>query len=262
MRIVFLILVFMFETITCCFGQQIQAPSLGGYDTALIIYDCSSGDIFNINPLLSSRRLPPCSTFKIYNALIGLELGLVKSADDPWYDWDGVKRDIEGWNRDLTLREAFQVSAVPAFQNLARQIGPERMKDYIDKIGYGSKNISAGVDVFWLPRPDTQPILISADEQVELLKKLLDKELPFSEKNIQILRDIMQIERSDKGILYGKTGSGMGEDGNWNLGWFVGFAESGGKRYIFACNMTGGDNPFGKTAQAFVKNVLISKGIF
>ena len=47
------------------------------------------------------------------------------------------------------------------------------MKEYIEKIGYGSQDISSGIDIFWLPRPDTTSIKISADEQVALLNKLL-----------------------------------------------------------------------------------------
>jgi beta-lactamase class D len=243
------------------FAQEIDRDLFQGYDVALVIYNRTTGETVNINPELSARRLSPCSTFKIYNTLIGLELGLIKGADEPWYKWDGVKRFIDGWNQDLTLREAFQVSAVPAYQILARQIGEARMKEYIDKIGYGSQDISAGIDIFWLPRPDTTSINISADEQAVLLNKLLDGKLPFSEENIAILRDIMLVEKSDKGALYGKTGSGMDSDDNWNLGWFVGFIESGDTTYVFACNITGGETPSGATAKKIVQDTFKSQGL-
>jgi beta-lactamase class D len=135
------------------------------------------------------------------------------------------------------------------------------MKEYIGKIGYGSEDISAGIDIFWLPRPDTVSIMISADEQAALLNKLLDGKLPFSEGNIGILRDIMLVEKTEKGALYGKTGSGMDADENWNLGWFVGFLESGGTTCVFACNITGGENPSGKVARSIVENIFRSKGL-
>ena len=161
----------------------------------------------------------------------------------------------------MTLREAFRVSAVPAYQILASQIGEVRMKEYIEKIGYGSENISSGIDIFWLPRPDSTSIMISADEQVDLLNKLFDGKLPFSDKNIAILRDIMQVEKTDKGILYGKTGSGTGLDGEWNLGWFIGFLEHDDNTYVFACNVTGGKDSSGKTARSIVEDVFMSKGL-
>gem|GEM_PF-283497 len=278
-------------------AQEVDKSLFKSYDTALVIYNRSTGKAINVNPALSARRLTPCSTFKIYNTLIGLELGLIKSADAPWYTWDGVHRDIEGWNHDLTLREAFSVSAVPAYQILARQIGVERMKKYTEKIGYGTKDISAGIDIFWLSRPGKTSILISADEQVALLNKLLDGKLPFSQKNMAILRDIMTVLKTDKGTLYGKTGSGTNADGKADIGWFVGFLESNGTTYVFACNITpvtrrprampvdewsgtsphtgeqqgpmgftregssSGDNPSGKFARSVVENVFKSEGL-
>ncbi|MHC2384591.1 beta-lactamase class D [Bradyrhizobium liaoningense] len=65
----------------------------------------------------------PASTFKIPNALIALETGVVADPDKDVFSWDGVKRPIEAWNKDHTLRSAIAVSAVPVFQEIARRIG-------------------------------------------------------------------------------------------------------------------------------------------
>jgi beta-lactamase class D len=252
---------FLLITSVIASAQAIDKSLFEGYDTALVIYNRSSGAVTNVNPACSALKLPPCSTFKVYNTLIGLELGLLPGPDEPWYKWDGVQRDIEGWNRNLTLREAFRVSAVPAYQILARQIGLERMKKYIEKISYGTKDISAGIDTFWLPKSGRTTIMISADEQVALLNELLDGKFPFAEKNVAILRDIMEVANSEKGTLYGKTGSGSNPSGKGGLGWFVGFLESKGATYVFACNITGGENPSGKNAKTIVENVLKSQGL-
>jgi len=96
---------------------------------------------------------------------------------------------------------------------------------------------------------------------VALLNKLLNGELLFSKKNILILRDIMQVAKTEKGTLYGKTGSAMESDGKWNLGWFVGFLEHNGTTYVFACNIMGGKEPSGKVARAIVEDVLRSQGL-
>jgi len=47
---------------------------------------------------------------------------------------------------------------VPAYQILARQIGAERMKQYLEQIDYGTKDTSAGIDVFWLNPSTGTPI--------------------------------------------------------------------------------------------------------
>jgi beta-lactamase class D len=252
-------LCFLLVTSVFASAQEVEKSLFEGYDTALVIYNRSLDAVTNVNPARSAQRLPPCSTFKIYNTLIGLELGLLPGPDEPWYKWDDVQRDIDGWNRNLSLREAFQVSAVPAYQILARQIGPERMKKYIEQINYGTKDISAGIDIFWLPQPGRTSVMISADEQVALLNKLLDGKLPFAENNVAVLRDIMEAAKTEKGTLYGKTGSCT--DSNGQVGWFVGFIESKGTNYVFACNITGGENPSGKTARTIVENVLKSQGL-
>ncbi len=261
MRGMVIFLCFLVGACACSSAQEIDTTLFEGYETAFVMYNRTSGAVIDVNPVLSAWRLPPCSTFKIYNTLIGLELGLLKGPDEPWYAWDGVQYEIEGWNRDLTLREAFRVSAVPAFQILARQIGSERMQKYIDRIHYGTNDISSGLDIFWLPRPRKTSIMISAHEQVALLNKLLDGKLPFSQKNIVIVKDIMQVHKTGKGTLYGKTGSGITTDGKGGLGWYVGFLESKGTTHVFACTITGGVNPSGKAARTIVENVLKSQGL-
>ena len=64
------------------------------------------------------------------------------------------------------------------------------MQEWINKIGYGDKNISSGIDNFWLPREGKKSILISPEEQARLLKKLINEKLPFSENAQKILREI------------------------------------------------------------------------
>ncbi|MDD4203312.1 MAG: penicillin-binding transpeptidase domain-containing protein [Candidatus Omnitrophica bacterium] len=258
-KIIFCLCIVLITTLAN--AQQVNNALLNNYDTALVIYNRSSEETINVNPTFSARRLSPCSTFKIYNTLIGLELGLIEGPDVPWYKWDGVHRFIDGWNKELTLREAFSVSAVPAYQILANQIGAEQMQGYLEKIDYGNKDISSGIDVFWLDPPWGVPLMISADEQVELLNKLFDGKLPFSKKNIAILLDIMEVLKTDKGTLYGKTGSSAAADGKKLLGWFVGFLEHNATTYVFACNITGGEEPSGKVAREIVESVFRSQGL-
>lgn len=221
-----------------------------------------AGAVSQFNSRASAERLPPCSTFKIWNTLIGLETGLVHSPDESFYRWDGKVRFIPDWNKDLTLKEAFQVSCVPAFQDLARKIGPERMKSWIDRLGYGDLDTSAGVDRFWLPEKGRKTVLISAREQAGLIRKLALGELPFSREACRTLRSIMTAGKTGRGTLYGKTGTGkegVGKDG-LGVGWFVGYVEGGGRVHSFAC-MLRGPNATGKDARALAETILAGQGI-
>jgi len=234
--------------------------AFGELEGALVVIECSSGHASTYRPDVAKLPLPPCSTFKIVNALIGLETGVISSPDEPFYRWDGVERSVATWNRDLTFREAFESSCVPAFQNLARQIGPERMQNWVDEIAYGNRDISAGIDVFWLPSKGRAPILVSPVEQAELMRNIISGEAPFSKTSLATLKKLMFIKKTDAGILYGKTGSGTDDDGAYVLGWFVGYVESHGKTYAFAC-VARGQKVMSKNARVIVESVFEEHGL-
>lgn len=65
--------------------------AFGGLDGALVILDPSGKTILRHGGSRCDEKLPPCSTFKIWNTAIGLELGLVSDPDAPFWNWDGQK---------------------------------------------------------------------------------------------------------------------------------------------------------------------------
>ena len=227
---------------------------------ALVLIDCKSGESQTFGSDLAGRHLPPCSTFKIWNTALGLETGILKRPNERFYTWDGIKRSIDGWNQDLTLREAFAKSCVPAFQALAREIGSERMTEWIGKIGYGNQDASAGIDVFWLPAPDRSAILISAKEQADLLAKLARSEISLSPDVRDKLFEIMTVKTTAVGQLYGKTGTGGPGLQTPPVGWFVGIIESGGRQIAFACVMVGKDAR-GPSARELCMNFFSKSGM-
>ena len=222
-----------------------------------VLYDPAT-DTYRIhNSAQSNRRLAPCSTFKIFNSLIGLEVGVLDRDDAKTrLAWDGVQRDFESWNRDHTLASATRDSVVWYYQRLAERIGAERMQLYLDRIGYGNRDISGGLTRFWLQ----SSLQISAREQVDLLARLYAGKLPFADETRAIvLRNITL--SSDNGVrLLGKTGSGF-RDGKWILGWFVGSVERAGKVYVFATNVEGTDGANGGRARTITRVILQDLGL-
>jgi beta-lactamase class D len=240
-------------------SQSILKQSFGNRHGCFIMIRCADGQSVEFNSAACDEKHPPCSTFKIWNTLIGLENGLIEQPDALFYKWDGQKRFIPDWNKDLTLREAFRVSCVPAFQDLARRIGSERMQNWLDKINYGDRDISAGIDVFWLSSSTRKTILITPREQVMLLRKLLMGELPFSAKSRAVLEDIMLVKKLEHGNLYGKTGSGVDKSGQYELGWFVGYLRVNGDAYVFA-SVLRGPKLSGKEARETVESIVTNAG--
>lgn len=146
--------------------------------------------------------------------------------------WDGQVRSNIAWNKDLTMEEAFNVSAVPYFQEVARRIGKDTMKFWVDSIKYGNKNLGTSVDLFWLDNS----LKITADEQMGLVKKLYFNQLPFQKRTQDIVRKIMVREQNANYKLAYKSGLGNKENGN-NIGWMVGWIEENRHPYFFVLNI-------------------------
>ena len=163
------------------------------------------------NPTRADQEFLPASTFKIPNSLIALETGVIADEREV-LKWDGQKRSVPEWNKDHDMRSAIAVSAVWFYQELARRVGAKRMQEWIDRIGYGNRDLSGGIDQFWL----TGGLRITARQQIEFLRRLYADELPFSARTRRIVKDILVLERTAEYVLRGKTGlAGARPAGGW-----------------------------------------------
>jgi beta-lactamase class D len=175
----------------------------------------------------------PASTFKIPNSLIALETGVVADPDKDVFKWDGVKRPIESWNQDHTMRSAIAVSAVPVYQEIARRIGEARMQKYVDLLEYGNRDIGGGVDQFWL----TGKLRIDPIQQIDFVDRLRRGVLPISKRSQDLVRDILPVTKVGDAVIRAKSGLLGAEIGKPSLGWMVGWAEKGSAQTVFALNM-------------------------
>jgi beta-lactamase class D len=212
--------------------------------------------IYNL-PRYRDSAYSPASTFKIVNSLIGIQTGIITD-ENMVIKWDGVKRWNEDWNKDLTMKEAFAVSAVPWFQELARRIGRDTMQRWIDSLGYGNRNISGPIDSFWL----NNHLKIKPDEQLGLVKKLYFDQLPFFKRTQEIVQSVMLREQNANYKLYYKTGWGTRENGN-ELGWVVGWIEENRHPYFFVLNFEAGQKDIvPKVRQKLLRDILTHLGFF
>jgi beta-lactamase class D len=200
-----------------------------GFKGAFVLYDLNSNQYSRYNPERCAERFIPASTFKIMNSLIGLETGVIPD-ENYVIKWDGTQYDIPSWNQDQTLKTAIQNSVVWYYQELARRVGKEKMQYYVDAAHYGNQDISGQIDTFWLEGG----LRISADEQVEFLKRLYQGDLPLSQRSMNIVKEILVLEKAGSYQLSGKTGSGQRLIPH--EGWFVGYLETKGNVYFFATN--------------------------
>lgn len=180
----------------------------------------------------------PASTFKMLNALIGLQHG--KATNTEIFKWNGGKRSFPTWEKDMTLAEAMQVSAVPVYQELARRIGLDLMSQEVKRVGFGNTQIGQQVDNFWL----VGPLKITPEQEAKFAYQLAKKTLPFDDAVQQQVKDMLYVERRGDSKLYAKSGWGM--DVEPQVGWYTGWVEQpNGQITAFALNMhmQTGDDP-------------------
>jgi beta-lactamase class D len=204
-----------------------------GTDGTFVGYLVDDYTIIASDKVRSGEAKLPASTFKIPNSLIALETGVVEDPDKDVFKWDGVKRSIEAWNKDHTMRTAIAASAVPVYQEIARRIGPERMQKYVDLFEYGNRNIGGGIDQFWL----TGELRIDPVQQVDFIDRLRRGALPISKRSQDLVRDILPVTKAGDSIIRAKSGLLGAEVGKPSLGWMVGWAEKGSRQTVFALNM-------------------------
>src|SRR5690242_7578834 len=112
----FLIIALVVSTVlfSCSSNNVEEDKSLGKYFTENNVQGCfglynnatNQFTFYNKKRFTDSSYLP-ASTFKIVNSLIGLQTGVITN-DSMIIKWDGVKRNVEAWNKDLSMYEAFR----------------------------------------------------------------------------------------------------------------------------------------------------------
>lgn len=204
--------------------QKIQTTGV------LVLYDGKQLYRYGNDPERAHQRYVPASTFKILNALIGLQYH--KTTPDEVFKWDGQQRAFKQWEKDLTLAQAMQASAVPVYQTLARRIGLQRMASEVKRVGYGNQAIGTQVDNFWL----VGPLEITPVEEVKFVYALAHQQLPFDSLTQQQVKQMLLIEDRNGIKIYAKSGWGM--DVNPQVGWWTGWVEqAGGQITAFSLNM-------------------------
>lgn len=198
---------------------------------SILVFDPQRNIYYSNDFKWANQGKLPASTFKIPNSIIALETGIIYS-DSSIIKWDGEKRNLVIWEQDLSFHDAFQFSCVPCYQEIAREIGENRMRKYLAKLEYGEMVFdSNSIDWFWLVGESA----ISQFQQIDFLERFYNGELPIYDRTEIIMKRMMLIEKTDDYALSGKTGWSYYK--NIDNGWFVGYVTKNKGIYYFATNI-------------------------
>ena len=204
----------------------------------------------------ATHRISPDSTYKIYDALLGLESGII-TPEHSTFTWNGEPYPFNSWEADQDLTSAIHNSVNWYFQAIDSQAGFEAVRTFLQTINYGNQNTGTNLNLYWTDFS----LKISPIEQVELLQDFYQNNFHFDSKNIQAVKKALLLSTTSSGSLYGKTGTGRvnGKDVN---GWFIGYIETANNTYYFATNIQSSSGATGSQATEITESVLSNLGIW
>ncbi|MGL4347980.1 MAG: penicillin-binding transpeptidase domain-containing protein [Chlamydiales bacterium] len=199
----------------------------------LLINDFTNQTMIELGSHIN-ERITPCSTFKIVLSLIGYDNKILKTPNEPMWDFkEGYVDYLKSWKISQTPQSWIKNSCVWYSQIIAEQLGLEKMQSYLALFDYGNQDISGGLKKAWL----SSSLKISTKEQITLIQKIIHEKLPISKEAIQITKSLLFIDELDDGWqLFGKTGMGSITD-NLQIGWFVGWIQKNNSFFPFAYNI-------------------------
>lgn len=201
-----------------------------GLTGTVMVYDEQNKKVTVYNPDRARQAYLPASTFKIFNSMAGLQAGAVTGTDEV-FKWDGKPKSRREIEKDMDMREAFKVSCVWFYQEIARRVGDSRMRKYLWENVYGNASTGGGIDRFWLDGD----LRISPEQQIDFLRRMHNYQLSFDKEVVDKVKDIMLLEQTKNYKYYGKTG--WAQPGTKDIGWFTGFVEKGNNVYYYVVNV-------------------------
>jgi beta-lactamase class D/D-alanyl-D-alanine dipeptidase len=222
-----------------------------GVTGGIYIYDLNRNKYTVYDRRRMDTSFVPASTSKIIHSLIFLDSGAVRDENEV-LKWDGVKRSVEAWNQDQTLRSALKVSAVWFYVEVSKRLGREKMQKYYDAASYGNRSTDGFGTDYW----NKGNLRITPREQIEFLVKFHQNRLPFSPQVIAVVKDILTEEKTDKYTLRAKTG--WSDSFTPQVGWWVGYVERGKDTYFFATEIDINKDADAAKRKEITRNVLKS----
>lgn len=220
-------------------------------DGCFVLYDQAGNSYVRYNSALCDSGYIPASTFKIPNSLIALEEGIIKDTSEV-IRWDGHEWPNKNWNQDQTLRTAIKYSCVWVYAGFAEKIGIAKYAAWLKSFNYGNQDLTGPPSRFWL----NGPFRISANEQIDFLRKFYNYSLPVSSSSINSVKDFIVLEKSDSWKLSGKTGTGMLSETDYIM-WLIGYLEKDNNPYFYAINFKTSDfDRSGKARISITKDIL------
>jgi beta-lactamase class D len=221
---------------------SLSAPAMAMKGCTLIVEQGSGKTLYRDGDC--DARYAPVSSFKLPLALMGYDAGILIDQHHPaWPYQEGYtlnKDDDRGMIDPATWESR---SVVWYSQKLTAAMGIEKFRNYVTLFQYGNMDVSgdAGKDNALMRAWLMSSLQISPVEQVDFVRGVLNRKFPVTPQAYDMTIAIIPEFKAENGwTVKGKTGSGWlldasgAQDKTKPQGWFVGWAEKGDRKIVFA----------------------------
>jgi beta-lactamase class D/beta-lactamase regulating signal transducer with metallopeptidase domain len=187
------------------------------------------------------QRVTPASTFKIAISLMGFDSGVLHDEHTPYLPYrQSYAAANPSWRHGTDPARWLHESVVWYSDHVRSRLGAAAVRSYVEAFDYGNRGLPSETGVNdTVALSELSPTLkISPIEQTVFLRKLVNRSLPVSAHAYDMTARLLMVETLANGWeVYGKTGTAntrLPDGSEDSIGWFVGWANKGGRTLVFA----------------------------
>jgi len=240
---------------------------LGGADTCVVLVDAKTGGItfqYGAEDVCRIQQ-PPCATFDVPAALIGLDLGVITPSTV--YKWDGTAQPVSAWQTNANIAKANQDGIQWWWQDLTQALGHDRIADALKRFDYGNKVADGPERSFWLGPQNGGALAISTRQQAQFMQKFYAGALGMKPETTKFVTSMLVDEdwgdtRQGPSVVSAVMGGcPMRADGTRSVSWAAGRIQTAKHDYAYAASMVGEAPPPGIEIQQKLKDSFAAAGL-
>ena len=241
---------------------------LGGASTCVVLTDLKTGAVvYEYGAAdICMMQLPPCGTFDVPAALIGLDQGVIMS--QTIYKWDGTAQPVAAWQTDANISKAFHDDIHWWWQDLSQAVGHDRFAAALKQFDYGNKLADGPERSFWGGPQDGGALGISTRQQATFFRRFYAGALGVKPATASFVQSLLIDEvRNDSQMGQATISNVPGScvvnaDGSRGVGWSVGRLQTRDRDLIFAASVVGENAPPGLAVEQKLKDSLAAAGLW
>ncbi len=241
---------------------------LGGASTCVVLADIRSGAIvykYGADDICMAR-MPPCDTFDVPAALIGLDQGVITPRSI--YKWDGSPQPVAAWQTDADIAKAYHDAIRWWWEDLSQAIGHDHIADGLKRFGYGNRLVDGPERSFWEGPKAGGALGLSTREQARFFQRFYSGALGVKPATAVLVQSLLVDEvRDDSKLGRATITSAPGlcavdPGGVRGVGWSAGRLTTRDRDLAFAASVVSENAPPGIAVQQKLKDAFADAGLW